>query len=89
MKKFILVLVLGGLGKVGSAFADDLDGNEFEVQGSRGKWACVAYGYDQNNIYRGVPGNFEKTKKRAENSAVVMCIQSGWTACQVSNCYKY
>lgn len=53
------------------------------------KWACVAYGYDSNNNYRGVPGDFADTEVQAKDSAVSMCVMAGYYACEVKSCYSY
>lgn len=60
-----------------------------ESQPKEEVWACVAYGYDQNNLYRSIPGDFMQTEEDAKHSALNACIFSGLNACQVGSCYQY
>lgn len=63
--------------------------NSEATQDPNNKWACVAYGYDLNNNYRGVPGEFAPTKKQAKQSALSECVQFGYSGCQIKSCYQY
>jgi hypothetical protein len=51
----------------------------------RGGWVCNAYGYNRHWIT--VSGSWKKTKRDAENSAMLDCSKSLFV-CEVSECWR-